>query len=43
MRHIAQNIPAPKLGLPGHEESYNPPPEYMFTEAEVRDQYAVVE
>lgn len=27
-------IPAPKLKLPGHEESYNPPPEYIPTEEE---------
>lgn len=27
-------IPAPKLKPPGHEESYNPPPEYLFTEEE---------
>jgi len=26
--------PAPKLKLPGHEESYNPPPEYLPSEAE---------
>jgi len=26
---------APKLKLPGHEESYNPPPEYLPTEAEI--------
>ncbi|QQP53642.1 Ribosome biogenesis protein BOP1 -like protein [Caligus rogercresseyi] len=27
-------IPAPKMKLPGHAESYNPPPEYLFTENE---------
>ncbi|PRW59011.1 ribosome biogenesis BOP1-like protein [Chlorella sorokiniana] len=27
-------IPAPKLKLPGHEESYNPPAEYLPTEEE---------
>ncbi|GFU64545.1 ribosome biogenesis protein bop1 [Trichonephila clavipes] len=27
-------IPAPKRKLPGHEESYNPPPEYLFTKEE---------
>ena len=27
-------IPAPKLKPPGHEESYNPPPEYLFTDEE---------
>lgn len=28
------HVPAPKIRLPGHEESYNPPPEYLFTEEE---------
>uniref|UniRef100_A0AAR2L7E6 Ribosome biogenesis protein BOP1 n=1 Tax=Pygocentrus nattereri TaxID=42514 RepID=A0AAR2L7E6_PYGNA len=28
------HIPAPKMRLPGHEESYNPPPEYLLTEEE---------
>ncbi|VDO99024.1 unnamed protein product [Soboliphyme baturini] len=28
-------IPAPKMHLPGHEESYNPPTEYLFTETEI--------
>lgn len=27
-------IPAPKMDLPGHHESYNPPPEYLFDEKE---------
>ncbi|CAG8673562.1 7591_t:CDS:10 [Funneliformis mosseae] len=27
-------IPAPKTKLPDHEESYNPPPEYLLTEKE---------
>lgn len=27
-------IPAPKMKLPGHEESYNPPSEYLFTKEE---------
>mmetsp|Transcript_46714 Transcript_46714/g.130049 ORF Transcript_46714/g.130049 Transcript_46714/m.130049 type:complete len:760 (-) Transcript_46714:90-2369(-) len=27
-------LPAPKPALPGHAESYNPPPEYLFTEEE---------
>ena len=26
-------LPAPKMALPGHAESYNPPSEYLFTEA----------
>lgn len=30
------HLPAPKIRLPGHHESYNPPPEYLFTEEEVR-------
>ncbi|RMX59208.1 hypothetical protein pdam_00007730 [Pocillopora damicornis] len=29
------HIPAPKMKLPGHEESYNPPPEYLPTEEEI--------
>lgn len=28
------HIPAPKPKLPGHEASYNPPPEYLMTEDE---------
>ena len=34
MRRINDIIPAPKMKLPGHAESYNPPPEYLFTEKE---------
>ena len=34
MRRIHDNIPAPKMFLPGHEESYNPPPEYLFSDKE---------
>lgn len=30
------HVPAPKMRLPGHEESYNPPPEYLLSEEEVR-------
>ena len=37
MRRIHDNIPAPKMFLPGHEESYNPPPEYLFSDKEKRD------
>ncbi len=33
-KRIERYIPAPKLKPPGHEESYNPPPEYLFTEEE---------
>lgn len=29
------HIPAPKMKLPGHEESYNPPPEYLPTKEEI--------
>ena len=29
------HVPAPKLALPGHSESYNPPPEYLPSEEEV--------
>ncbi|XP_065066658.1 ribosome biogenesis protein bop1-like [Rhopilema esculentum] len=28
--------PAPKMKLPGHDESYNPPPEYLMTEEELK-------
>ncbi|XP_034748720.1 ribosome biogenesis protein bop1 [Etheostoma cragini] len=28
------HLPAPKIPLPGHQESYNPPPEYLFTNEE---------
>lgn len=31
------HIPAPKTALPGHEESYNPPAEYLPTEEEIRE------
>ncbi|XP_076373402.1 ribosome biogenesis protein bop1 isoform X2 [Tachypleus tridentatus] len=33
-KRIQHHIPAPKMKLPGHEESYNPPPEYLFTKEE---------
>ena len=29
------HIPAPRMKLPGHAESYNPPPEYLPTPQEV--------
>eukprot|EP00092_Neocalanus_flemingeri_P020013 GFUD01021673.1.p1 GENE.GFUD01021673.1~~GFUD01021673.1.p1 ORF type:complete len:738 (+),score=261.12 GFUD01021673.1:70-2283(+) len=35
MRRVHDPIPAPKMYLPGNEESYNPPPEYLFTDKEV--------
>ncbi len=34
IRRINDLIPAPKMRLPDHAESYNPPPEYLFTEQE---------
>ncbi|XP_065218330.1 ribosome biogenesis protein BOP1 homolog [Planococcus citri] len=37
MRRIHDHIPAPKRLLPGHAESYNPPPEYLFNKKEQRD------
>ncbi|GFT62650.1 ribosome biogenesis protein bop1 [Nephila pilipes] len=37
-KHLQHRIPAPKRKLPGHEESYNPPPEYLFT-AEEEDKW----
>jgi ribosome biogenesis protein ERB1 len=30
------HLPAPKMPLPGHAESYNPPPEYILTEEEAK-------
>ncbi|XP_060076384.1 ribosome biogenesis protein bop1-like [Ylistrum balloti] len=33
-RRYRSQIPAPKMALPGHNESYNPPPEYLFTKEE---------
>ena len=32
-----QHIPAPKLKLPEHDESYNPPAEYLPTEEEIKE------
>ena len=34
IKRINDLIPAPKMKLPGHAESYNPPPEYLFSEKE---------
>ncbi|KAK3742734.1 hypothetical protein QZH41_018951, partial [Actinostola sp. cb2023] len=34
-RRRTVHIPAPKMKLPGHDESYNPPPEYLPTEEEI--------
>ncbi|XP_031785359.1 ribosome biogenesis protein BOP1 homolog [Nasonia vitripennis] len=36
MRRIHKHIPAPKRFLPGHAESYNPPPEYLFDKREIK-------
>ncbi|KAJ8303055.1 hypothetical protein KUTeg_019451 [Tegillarca granosa] len=33
-KRFRTHIPAPKITLPGHAESYNPPPEYLFTKEE---------
>ncbi|XP_011498844.1 PREDICTED: ribosome biogenesis protein BOP1 homolog [Ceratosolen solmsi marchali] len=37
MRRIHKHIPAPKRFLPGHAESYNPPPEYLFDKRELKE------
>lgn len=29
------HVPAPKIPLPGHAESYNPPPEFLLSPEEV--------
>lgn len=36
VRRIEDPIPAPKPRLPGHVESYNPPPEYTFSEKDIQ-------
>jgi ribosome biogenesis protein ERB1 len=33
-RRLKYHLPAPKMPLPGHAESYNPPTEYLLTDAE---------
>ncbi|KAJ1971774.1 Ribosome biogenesis protein erb1, partial [Dimargaris verticillata] len=35
IRGISQHMPAPKVTLPGHAESYHPPREYLLTPEEV--------
>lgn len=35
------HLPAPKMPLPGHAESYNPPPEYLLTAQEQADMEAL--
>ncbi|KZC15138.1 Ribosome biogenesis protein BOP1 like protein [Dufourea novaeangliae] len=37
MRRIHKHIPPPKRHLPGHAESYNPPPEYLFDKKEMKE------
>ncbi|KAG7203143.1 hypothetical protein KM043_010263 [Ampulex compressa] len=37
MRRIHKHIAAPKRHLPGHAESYNPPPEYLFDKRELKE------
>ncbi|CAL7948898.1 unnamed protein product [Xylocopa violacea] len=37
MRRIHKHIPPPKRHLPGHAESYNPPPEYLFDKRELKE------
>lgn len=33
---IRMHFPAPKVALPGNAESYNPPPEYLFDDEELK-------
>lgn len=35
-RRMKFHLPAPKMSLPGHGESYNPPEEYLLTEEEIQ-------
>uniref|UniRef100_A0A336MZH9 Ribosome biogenesis protein BOP1 homolog n=1 Tax=Culicoides sonorensis TaxID=179676 RepID=A0A336MZH9_CULSO len=37
MRRIHDHVVAPKRALPGHAESYNPPPEYLFNKEEMEE------
>ncbi|XP_017471482.1 PREDICTED: ribosome biogenesis protein BOP1 homolog [Rhagoletis zephyria] len=37
MRRVHDPVSAPKRDLPGHAESYNPPPEYLFDEKEEKE------
>lgn len=37
IRRIHDHVVAPKRPLPGHAESYNPPPEYLFNERELAE------
>ncbi|CAL4106084.1 unnamed protein product, partial [Meganyctiphanes norvegica] len=38
VRGVHNPMPAPKTTLPGHGESYNPPPEYLPSEKEKKEQ-----
>jgi len=40
-RRYRHHIPAPPKPAPGHAESYNPPPEYLFTEQEVDTEFFI--
>eukprot|EP01039_Chlorochromonas_danica_P007694 gene7694-8501_t len=35
-RRLRYHLPAPKMPLPGHAESYNPPEEYLFDDEETK-------
>lgn len=37
IRRIHDHVAAPKRDLPGHAESYNPPPEYLFDDKEMKE------
>ncbi|KAF3833410.1 hypothetical protein F7725_024614 [Dissostichus mawsoni] len=41
LARLKMHLPAPRAPLPGHMESYNPPPEYLFTEEEPWEQQDV--
>ncbi|XP_013192497.2 ribosome biogenesis protein BOP1 homolog [Amyelois transitella] len=36
-RGVHKHIPAPRRALPAHAESYNPPPEYLLDESEMKE------
>uniref|UniRef100_A0A8R1XZF8 Ribosome biogenesis protein BOP1 homolog n=1 Tax=Onchocerca volvulus TaxID=6282 RepID=A0A8R1XZF8_ONCVO len=36
LSRIRMHFPAPKVALPGHAESYNPPAEYLFDDEELK-------
>lgn len=36
LARLRLHLPAPKISLPGHYESYNPPEEYLFDEKELQ-------